>query len=695
MFKNFTIIRTLVVLLAFGLTIGLSAADLNWTGAGGNTSWHNPANWDTGTVPTNEDVVFLDDDDYVVITAAAEAFNLRMNNGATLSILPNGQLSFTSLIKSVADLIIMEDGTSLLNSGMISMAADTERNNIDANGSSFINNNGTMALSQSDDESMFLYEGAYMANYGLLAISSPNEDGIDMEDGAVIENFATISIEDIGTEGIDMDNGSEFYNMGTLQLEMIDDNDAIDMDDGGTLFVNYATIEIINVIESGEGIEVDDGLFVNEESGNITLTNTTGDGIYIQDDGELLNFGYISIDHNPDGSSDNAVELNCDGFFYNNGILEITNNGSTDAIELECSSSEFVNDECGEINILTNSPIDIQSSGSFDNYGILTTAFTGTNTNFGTFSNGGKITSPNGFQIAPNAVVDDSSLPFGWAGFDVGNAGTLGNDFCFLSCNEEYVVTGGGNNATSSTTDNVAFLSMFACGNNVSITAKVESVDPNGYGGLMIREPESDGARQVSIFSNLTNVLRHEARFSTNGPKQVQAFYKPSPFWLRLQRQGDWVFAYYSTTGTNFTYIHAVFVPMDACVEIGLASFTYQPGQQTTAVFSNVTVTGGVYGPEAEAPVETEIVATKQQQQLNLYPNPAVNEVTLTFAEALEQDATVVLRNKMGQVIEQRQLRAGNLKAQWEVSNHPVGMYLLEIHQEGRAVESLRFVKSR
>jgi hypothetical protein len=89
----------------------------------------------------------------------------------------------------------------------------------------------------------------------------------------------------------------------------------------------------------------------------------------------------------------------------------------------------------------------------------------------------------------------------------------------------------------------------------------------------MIRETTDAGAKQVAIFSNMTYVLRHETRYTTNGPRQVNAFYKPAPFWLRLQRQGDWIFAYYSYNGVSFSYVHGVFVPMSNCVEVGLASF--------------------------------------------------------------------------------------------------------------------------
>jgi len=306
---------------------------------------------------------------------------------------------------------------------------------------------------------------------------------------------------------------------------------------------------------------------------------------------------------------------------------------------------------------------------------------------------GGNMTDCN----ASITVAVGNALPNGWSANDVGNSGTLGNDFSFDPCantNGEFEITGGGNNATSSTTDNVAFASQTLCGQSVSITAKIESVDPNGYGGLMIRETTAAGSKQVAIFSNLTNILRHEVRYTTNGPKQVSAFYKPFPIWLRVQRQGNWVFAYYSNNGVSFQYVHGVFVPMQNCVQVGLASFTYFPGQQTTTTFSNVTVSGGTIPTVEATEFPQEASTARLQQGISLFPNPTSNIVNLMFEDGLSKDATVILRNQLGQVVEQRELRAGDYQTEWNVSSLADGLYLFEIRQEGEAVKVLRLVKT-
>ncbi|MCG8326830.1 MAG: T9SS type A sorting domain-containing protein, partial [Chitinophagales bacterium] len=684
--------KFLCIGLFFSISTSTFAQDINWTGAGDGTSWEDPDNWDTGAVPTDQDFARIGGTALVTITSNAEARRVRVRDDASLTITTIGQLSCPT--NTGGAILRVRDNATFVNSGVLSITGLAGGNAIRASHMTSLTNGGMITISDSEEEAIFLQGNASFHNgvNATISILSSGSDAVDMEDDAVFTNYGSMSSVDLDEEGIDMDDDAVFYNYGSMYFELIDDNDAVDMDDDDTLFENYGTMTIVDIIDAGEAIEVDDGLFINKPNGQITMMNVTGDAIKVQTDGTLRNYGYISVDHNPETESDEAVEIECGALFSNNGVLDITNNGNTSAIEVECSGT-FINEDCGEVNILTNNVIDIEDpAGTFTNYGILNTASTTASINFGTFTNNGVINSMVDFTTAPNPVVEGPAVPAPWSTFSVGNSGMLGNDFAFLNCEQEFVVTGGGNNATSFTTDNVAFVSQYLCGNDVSITAKIESVDPNGYGGLMIRDPEAAGARQVSIFSNLTNVLRHESRSMTNAPKQVQAFYKPSPFWLRLQRQGDWVFAYYSTTGANFQYVHAVFVPMQNCVEVGLASFTYAPAQQTTAVFSNVSVSGGII-PSVEVPSTPEVeTAVSVKTTTNLYPNPATDVVNLEFSEALNQDATVRLLSTMGQLIEQRELRAGDITSVWNVSTLVDGMYLFEIRKEGEPIQVVRLV---
>ena len=289
-------------------------------------------------------------------------------------------------------------------------------------------------------------------------------------------------------------------------------------------------------------------------------------------------------------------------------------------------------------------------------------------------------------------VTVDGTLPGGWTGTDVGQT-TIGNDYFFNPCTAtnpadgEWTVTGSGNNAVSTTTDNVAFAHTQICGDG-AITAKIESVSPNGYGGLMIRESTDADGKQIAVFSNMSSILRHETRYSTGANKVVQAFFRPNPFWLKLERQGDWFFAYYSTTGIVFQYVHAVYVPtMPDCLEFGLASFTYQVNQQTAAVFSNVDVTGSsmIITP----PIFVEDVEEVQDKiGVNLYPNPAKDQFTVKMSQPALVPVRLSLYNHMGQLIEEQVLQAGAIQLDWDAANLPAGNYFLKGESNQQYIEA-------
>ncbi|MCG8328748.1 MAG: HYR domain-containing protein [Chitinophagales bacterium] len=426
------------------------------------------------------------------------------------------------------------------------------------------------------------------------------------------------------------------------------------------------------------------------------------------------------------GSTDNCGTINtvslvpntftCGDIGPNTVTLTINDgNGNTST----CTATATVEDNTPPMPVCSTSTVEIQPDGTYtlqeadvydansstDNCSIDNVSFPATTYDCDdedqTFTVPVTVTDAGGNTASCNATITvtvGDALPNGWQSNDIG-AVTVGNDYSFDPCatpNPEdgfFTVGGSGNNAFPGTTDDaVAYAYQTLCGNDITITAKVETVTPDGYGGLMIRETGDADSKQVAIFSNLSNSLRHETRYFSGANKVVQNFVKPSPVWLRLQRQGNWVFAFYSTNGMFFQYVHAVYIPLNNCIQIGLASFTYLPNTQTEATFSNVEITGGTM-PNVVVPEITEAATIKQAP--SLYPNPANNMVNLVFENGLDKDAIVTLRNQLGQVIEQRELRAGDFATEWNVSTLVDGLYLFEIRQDGEEVQVLRLVKTQ
>ena len=502
-----------------------------------------------------------------------------------------------------------------------------------------------------------------------------------------------------------------------LQSESVIPMDFDCNDVGSPVSVMY-TIEDINGATSScnTTVMVEDNMNPTAGCTNVTVQlgangqgSTTAAAI---ESGSTDNCGTV----NPQSLS--VSTFNCSNIGANSVTLTVNDgNGNIGT----CTATVTVEDNTPPTPVCKTNTVSIQADGTYslqdsdvyddiasdDNCGISSVSFTPTtydcNDDGQTFTVGVTVTDAGGNTANCNATITvdvGSALPISWSANNIGDGGTIGNAYSFDPCsgaaNGEFVISGGGNNSTSFFTDNVAFASQTICGDG-TITAKIENVTPNGYGGLMIRETTDAGSKQAAVFSNMTNILRHESRNTTNGFKIVNSFFKPSPFWLRLERSGDWVFAYYSTTGTAFQYVHAVFVPMQSCVEFGLASFTYLPNAQTDATFSNVTVTG-TPSTTVDIPgfTEEEILLNLRPSGSNhsLYPNPASSEVNLVFESPIETRTMAVLRNQLGQTIEQRQLQPGDEFSTWNVSLLENGLYFLEINAQGQAVQVMRFVKT-
>ncbi|MCB9276447.1 MAG: HYR domain-containing protein [Lewinellaceae bacterium] len=294
-----------------------------------------------------------------------------------------------------------------------------------------------------------------------------------------------------------------------------------------------------------------------------------------------------------------------------------------------------------------------------------------------------------------DVYVDKSyTLPAPWAGVDIGNPGA-GNSYKYDPClaTPTYTIEANANN-NSLGTDNLGLISQELCG-DFELTVQVQSITPTGFAGLTARESDSPASRMVGMYSNLNNVVRWESRSVAGANKLINFFNKPAPYWLRLKRQSGWFFGYYSFDGVNFLIVSAQMIPMESCLEVGLGAFTNINGIPAVAVFSNVSLNGGVL-PLEQLPAASTTPAD-MGRSISLYPNPVREAVTLDFGAAFpdtEAEPTLRLRNEVGQLIEERRLAPGASRLEWSLNGLPAGMYFIEVLSRPETPQVLRFVKS-
>lgn len=294
-----------------------------------------------------------------------------------------------------------------------------------------------------------------------------------------------------------------------------------------------------------------------------------------------------------------------------------------------------------------------------------------------------------------------------WSASDIGSP--AGNAFAQNPCNGSglFTVTNGGSNGYSNTADNTAMINQTICGNG-SITVKIESVSGSGFAGVALRESTAPGAKQAMILTNLNSLVPWVTRTANNAPNNFTPHWRAHTFWLKLERIGNYIRGYTSTTGNSFSIIAQTYLPMDACLEIGMVTAN-TGGGQTTAVFSNVTVEGGAPLLAAD---ETAITAATDREKsassagvrgfeqpaaagaARLFPNPASDRITIDLPATQPMDATLVLRNQLGQVLQSRQVEAGLFRTDWDVSQLSGGVYYMEVRYEGQQPQVLRFVKT-
>ncbi|MCB9273686.1 MAG: hypothetical protein H6564_06570 [Lewinellaceae bacterium] len=250
--------------------------------------------------------------------------------------------------------------------------------------------------------------------------------------------------------------------------------------------------------------------------------------------------------------------------------------------------------------------------------------------------------------------------------------------------------------------DAIAFAGGQLCG-DFMITARIESISTTGYAGLVARQSAEPGSKMAGLYSNLTPMVRWEARTATNGSKSASYFLKPLPYWLRLVRQGNWFYGFNSFDGINFSFVTIQSIPMPACINVGLAAFSNIPGTPAEATFSNVELSGS--GQALYQFLDIELGRAGISREFSLFPNPAREAVTIALeplnleldildtSSKLEFGASFRLRNGLGQLLEERRAEDFDSGISWDIHHLPPGLYYMEVQFSYQPPAVLKFVK--
>lgn len=294
-------------------------------------------------------------------------------------------------------------------------------------------------------------------------------------------------------------------------------------------------------------------------------------------------------------------------------------------------------------------------------------------------------------------VESSNELPEGWSPTDIGDAGE-GTTYSFDICagdnpNQAGLdISTGAYNLFPRNADNVAFVTLPLCGDG-GIQARIDQVS-NGYAGLMIRESSHPGAKMVAIYSNQTSIVRREIRSVDNADKSVGLILAPAHQWLRLVRSGNYIGGFYrNSAGGSWQLFFLAYLPMQNCVEMGIAAFTHDPNGTADVSFSQIRYSSNA-GENLSTPERIELESWEPPVvKATIAPNPVRDVMTLTFSRPLFADGTATLFNEVGQRVGQMPLREGASTLDWVTGQLPAGFYFLHLKGENGYQEVLKVVK--
>lgn len=281
-------------------------------------------------------------------------------------------------------------------------------------------------------------------------------------------------------------------------------------------------------------------------------------------------------------------------------------------------------------------------------------------------------------------VTEDTSIKAPWDHGDIG--ATANGSASHSPCEGTYTLTASGFSMPAADVNHFVYVDL--CGDG-ELVARVLSVNPSsGWAGVMVRENLTPGARKAALKTGLNNTLRREVRTAPNMNYQLQQSPAlPGPMWMRIVRSGNTFNLYSSADGKVWQFQGAAVLNVGNCVQLGLFVESTNNNVAVTAVFEEVSATGGIM-PLVAAPVSAEAESAQPYAPLGLvpvsvYPNPSTDgnyQLDLSAYDGQRLSLRVV--DALGRAIKTLQLTAGPSPEPLRLQELPTGLYLLQIQPE-------------
>jgi len=266
---------------------------------------------------------------------------------------------------------------------------------------------------------------------------------------------------------------------------------------------------------------------------------------------------------------------------------------------------------------------------------------------------------------------------------DVGTVGVAGS-VCYDATNQRYTIYASGDDIWGQN-DQFHFLYKKMNG-DITISARVKHIG-NIYGwakgGVMIRESLNTDSKHSMCALTPGNGFANQWRTNTNDNSTNIDTAGKEPGWVKLERIGATLTAYFSTDGVLWNVLNSTTINMNDTVFVGLANCSHIDSTINDAVFDHIEINGIALSTP-------EIASTNSP--FSIFPNPAQHELSILFSTELSSSkAGITVMDATGSKVLEATKGINSSTYQLDISSLASGMYFIQVDGGKRYVT--KFVK--
>ncbi len=238
----------------------------------------------------------------------------------------------------------------------------------------------------------------------------------------------------------------------------------------------------------------------------------------------------------------------------------------------------------------------------------------GTTYEFDYWQQGGEasqtITTPEDDVTYTAVFKQAGSVPAPWQNGDIGNVAAAGSA---ASSGSSFTVTGSGADIWNQSDEfHYVYQSLSGNGEIVGRVTQIDNTDEWAKAGFMFRESTAANAKHASVFVTPGQGVAFQRRTATGSASQHNGTSGSVPMWLKLSREGNTFTGFKSSDGSSWVQVGTVDISMGSEILLGLAVTAHNDGALSTAIFSNVSISGSIPFEPQTLEAETATLAGPQ-----------------------------------------------------------------------------------